>query len=188
MENRSHAGSFDKNAHVEGLMIWHIEQSVARSSGNTSGSDNNANLRPAGVEVECADGLNQLLLGANRGDAGDGFPGTTNNTTWNNASSPNSKSHNNFATNVCVENISPAGTSMTADLRGGYFAPTVTAITPATGETGNTIQITNLAGTGIIHGADFSAAGYRWKHRRVCPRQRARMCQRAMSSGSARAC
>jgi len=152
VENRNTAGFFDSYLNGQGLAIWHIEDNV-RS--NTSGSSSTVNLRPAWVELECADGLNQLLLGVNRGDAGDPFPGSTNNTTFNNGTNPNSKSHNVFMTNVAVENIGPAGTTMQADMRGGFFPPTASSITPASGVANTVVSITDLAGTFIQYGAAF---------------------------------
>ena len=60
-----------------GLYIWHIDQTRI-----TQGAFNNAVNTGAvqGVALVQADGLNDLLNGINRGDVGDAYPGSTNNT------------------------------------------------------------------------------------------------------------
>jgi hypothetical protein len=123
VENRSRAGTFDQFLHGEGLYIWHIEQNVAHSVlGNTGGTNSTSNLRPAGVTLMEADGFRNLLMGNNRGDAGDVFPGSTNKRQFDNTTNPDSRSHNNTATAVLVGSISNAGPVMTAVLRGDAVA------------------------------------------------------------------
>jgi hypothetical protein len=51
-----------------------------------------------------------------------------------------------------VDNISDAGTQMTATMRAGYFPPTVSSITPNSGSSNETA---NVAGSGFVHGATF---------------------------------
>ncbi|MEE9269673.1 MAG: M6 family metalloprotease domain-containing protein [Candidatus Krumholzibacteria bacterium] len=152
VENRSRSGAlFDQWLWGEGFYIWHIEDNLAGD--NTSGSGFIASLRPANVELETADGLNGLLLGANRGDTGDMFPGLANNTLFDNSSNPASTSHNGFATRVVVANIPAPGLTMSADFRGGYFTPTLSSITPNTGEQNLTVAISDVSGTLFVKGA-----------------------------------
>lgn len=152
--NRNKTGAaFDQNNHGDGLYIWHVEENVGN---NTSGSASVANLRPATLTLETADNLNQLLLGGNRGDGGDMFPGSTSNTAFTNLTSPNSKSYNTFATNVAVQNISGPATTMTADMQAGRFAPTLTSITPNAGDNNQVVSITDLAGTFLYKNGTFA--------------------------------
>jgi M6 family metalloprotease-like protein len=160
VENRSKSGRFDQSLHSAGLYIWHIEQNVARSLfGNTGGTSATFGLKPAGVTVMEADGLWNLLSGFNRGDGGDAFPGSTNNRTFDNTTTPDSKNHNDGSTTVLVRSISDPGAQMTAEMRGGYFAPSVSSITPATGAQNAVVPITDLAGSSFVHGATFLLRG-----------------------------
>jgi hypothetical protein len=119
VENRSKTGAFDQFLGAEGLYIWHIEQNVAHSIlGNSGGTGGTATLRPAGVTLMEADGFNHLLLGQNRGDDGDAYPGSSNNRRLDNSTNPDSRSHNNTATGVLVSSISGAAPVMSAMLRG----------------------------------------------------------------------
>lgn len=157
VENRNKTGAkFNQFAHAQGLLVWHIEQNVADGfSVNTGGTGVTTNLRPAGVTLETADGLNQLLLGFNRGDAGDSFPGSTNNTLFDGNTVPNSNSYNDFATNVVVSGISSAAPTMNATMQAGRFAPTVTSITPNSGENNGVVSIDDLMGTFLYKGGTF---------------------------------
>lgn len=156
VENRSKAGQFDQGLYSEGLFVWHIEQNVASSIlGNTCGTGSTTNLLPAGVMVEEADGLRELLLGASLGDAGDVCPGLAGTRTFDNTTSPGSISHNGLATNVLVANVSDAAPQMTATMRAGYFPPAVSSITPNSGNSGGVVAISEVGGSGFVHGATF---------------------------------
>src|SRR5262245_24706931 len=61
-----------------------------------------------------ADGAGDLNHGGNRGDAGDAFPGTNNNRTFNATSSPSSKSYADVNTDVSITEISASSPRMTA--------------------------------------------------------------------------
>ncbi|MEJ2721741.1 MAG: T9SS type A sorting domain-containing protein [bacterium] len=154
MENRNTAGAtFNQYPNGEGLLIFHVEEDVMHTAlGNTGGS---SDATTRGLMVEEADNLNQLRNGVNRGDAGDVFPGSTNNTAFNNSTSPNSLSHNSYPTMALVENISPAGAVMTADMRGGYQAPTLASCSPAAAENNQVVSISELSGAGFVYGATF---------------------------------
>jgi M6 family metalloprotease-like protein len=66
-----------------GLLIWHVDSAQA-AGGNGFHGSNTVNFGSIhGVQLEEADGLQQLWCltnGCNRGDAGDPYPGVTNNT------------------------------------------------------------------------------------------------------------
>jgi immune inhibitor A len=105
VENRQKTG-YDRMLPGSGLLIWHIDDSMS------SNSDEN-HFKVALVQ---ADGLKNLENGDNRGDAGDSYPGTTNNTSFNASSTPNSKSYAGVDTCVAVNNIGASGPVMTAEL------------------------------------------------------------------------
>jgi len=105
VENRQKT-KFDSQLPGGGLLIYHVDEAVAANS-------NEAHPK---VALAQADGLNQLKTGANRGDPGDPYPGSTNNLTFNKTSNPNSLSYGNVDTCVGVTNISASGASMTVRL------------------------------------------------------------------------
>jgi immune inhibitor A len=106
VENRQQSG-FDASLPAGGLLIWHIDET---QSGNT---DENRYK----VALMQADGRRDLELNRNRGDAGDPFPGSSNNTAFTATSTPNSKSYSNTDTCVAVTGISASGPAMTANLQ-----------------------------------------------------------------------
>ncbi len=116
VENRQQQG-FDTglrsiSANAKGCLIWHIDET--RTSANTA----NANPARKLVDMEEANGSPQdldLTTGGNNGDDGDPWPGSTNNTTFNDASVPNSNWYNGSTSGIAVTNISAAGTGCTLD-------------------------------------------------------------------------
>ena len=83
VENRQLIG-FDASLPGSGLIVWHVDDSV------DSNTDENHPL----LRIMQADGLQELERKIDFGDAGDPFPGTTNKSTFNAISRPNSKSYN----------------------------------------------------------------------------------------------
>src|ERR1043166_6719251 len=75
--------NFDPSFPESGLLIWHIDESITANT-------NEAHYKVALIQ---ADGKKDLENGANRGDAGDPFPGSSHNASFNNTSNPNSKSY-----------------------------------------------------------------------------------------------
>jgi M6 family metalloprotease-like protein len=104
VENRQ-LSNYDAGLPSSGLLIYHIDDN------KTTNADETHKL----CDVEEADGLTQMDDQVNRGDAGDPFPGSTSNTTFNDSSTPNSKDYSGAATNVAVSNISASMATMTAD-------------------------------------------------------------------------
>ena len=105
VENRQKV-QFDKFLPGGGLLIWHIDDAIGTNSNETHYK----------VALMQADGKKDLENNSNRGDAGDCYPGSANNTKFNNTSTPNSKSYAGSNTCVAVNNISAAGPVMHADL------------------------------------------------------------------------
>jgi len=104
VENRQQTG-YDAGLPGEGLLIWHIDE------GQVSNEDENHKR----VDLEEADGLNDLDNQSNRGDGADSFPGTLPNFTFDNASNPNSKNYAGANTGIAVTSISAPGAVMTAN-------------------------------------------------------------------------
>ncbi len=105
IENRQKIG-FDKNLYIGGLLIYHVDDS----------KPNNRDENHYKVGLVQADGLWDLNRNRNRGDAGDPFPGSTNNTRFDASTNPNSNDYNNQATYVSVRNIRINGLDVIATL------------------------------------------------------------------------
>ena len=103
LENRQRTG-YDAKLPGDGLLIWHIDEA---QSGNTDENHYKVGLVQA-------DARRNLELSQNRGDAGDPYPGTTGNTSFNNTSTPNSKSFAGQDTSVSISAISASAATMTA--------------------------------------------------------------------------
>ncbi|KAA3616358.1 MAG: M6 family metalloprotease domain-containing protein [Calditrichaeota bacterium] len=116
IENRQKVG-FDANIYNPGLLIWHIDKNIisAKSSSNKVNSDENHK----GVDLEAADGSNDLDHNYNRGDGGDIFPGNANNASFTTTTNPNSTDYTNAPTYVEIANISLSGEMVIADLKIG---------------------------------------------------------------------
>jgi immune inhibitor A len=101
IENRQLTG-YDGSLPGSGLLIWHIDDSIY---GNTD------EFHPK-IKLIQADGADQLQTGWNQGDAGDAYPGLSNNTIFNSTSHPNSKAYSGSDTYVSVTEIPSASASM----------------------------------------------------------------------------
>jgi len=118
VENRQAVG-FDNYLKGTGLLIWHIDDN----------QKNNDNYLHKMVDLEEADGEDDLDFSHNRGDAGDPFPGSGGlrnpNTTFDNASYPNSNNYLLQNTSVKIYNISASSSSIYANLSVGQSNPTI---------------------------------------------------------------
>ncbi len=108
LENRQKK-LFDERLPTGGLLIWRINQTVVDAG--LANNKVNADENNKGVDLEEADGAAHLDSGANRGDAGDAFPGTSNKTAFDNGTNPASTGTNS----VC--GISASADPMTANVR-----------------------------------------------------------------------
>ena len=107
IENRRKIG-FDSYISGQGLIIYHVDETVY-------GNNDQPHYE---VGVEPADGRFDLENNGSVGDAGDPWPGSSNNRTFTNTTTPNSLSWTNqyYAS---VTNISNAGTVMTCNITAG---------------------------------------------------------------------
>jgi len=109
VENRQKI-DFDEYLPGGGLLIWHID-----NSRNTNQDETNKL-----VDLEEADGVNDLDNMINRGDAGDIYPGSSNKKIFDVNSNPNSKDYNNKDSKVSITNIATSNNNiMIADLKIG---------------------------------------------------------------------
>ncbi len=106
VENRQRTG-YDANLPGGGLLVWHIDDAIA----------NNTNEAHYRVALEQADGARHLENNTNRGDAGDPYPGSSDNRAFTNTSAPNSKSYGGLSTCVSISAISDPGPVMSAQVR-----------------------------------------------------------------------
>jgi M6 family metalloprotease-like protein len=122
VENRQQH-KFDTYIHNSGFLIYHVDDAI--------GNNNNENHYK--VDVEQADGVRDLNQGNNRGDPGDPFPGSSQNTRFDFNTNPNSKDYSLQNTFVSVRNIYKDGNMMVGDFEVGprsgasaYGDPTTT--------------------------------------------------------------
>ncbi len=145
VENRQRVG-YDAALPGCGLLVWHIDET--RTSSNSANADETHKL----VDLEEADGLNHLDSATNRGDAGDPYPGSSNNTQFNDTSNPNSRLYSGSSSGVASENMTgPCSSTMSAALTdpGAGQRPANDNLANAQGLTGSSVTVagTNVAAT-----------------------------------------
>ena len=119
LENRQQTG-LDQDLSGSGLLIFHVDENrrFGKYFGrykNSLGSLN-SDMSHKLVDLEEADGRNELDLKISIGDAGDPFPGSTNNRTFDDSSNPNTRDYDSNCTGISVRNISNSGLIMTTDI------------------------------------------------------------------------
>ncbi len=130
VENRQQVG-FDAGleriaSNADGCLIWHIDES------RTSSNSNNDNESRKHVDVEEANGTQDMDTASNRGDNGDPWPGSSNNSTFASSSVPNSDLYDGSASNVTISNISSdTGGECTVDFILTSFQPPAINVSPA---------------------------------------------------------
>jgi len=134
VENRQKNG-FDQGLPGDGLLIWHIDGDTINSNLN-SNTVNDNECYPGGpscatthygVVLVQADNLWELETKLSMGDTGDPYPGSTNNTSLTDSTSPNSNLYNGNPSTVSVTNISASDNQMTATLSVSETITTTTA-------------------------------------------------------------
>lgn len=112
VENRQRTG-YDAGLPGDGLLIWHIDDN----------QPDNTNENHYKVGLVQADGRRDLDRDRNRGDGGDPYPGTANNTLFTGSSMPSSNSYTGQQTSVSITGISASGPTMTAMVSVGSPSP-----------------------------------------------------------------
>lgn len=123
IENRRKTG-FDVNMYGQGLLIYHIDDSVIEKRRNSNAVNNGGTGWKYGVALEQADGLDELFSGADRGDADDPWPGGLNRTSFDSTSTtPNTRTNypsaSTLITSSFVKNIPASATIMSCTLSSG---------------------------------------------------------------------
>jgi len=116
IENRQLTG-FDSEIPGSGLLIYHIDENQGFGHDSWSLGSANDNELSKLVDLEEADGLDDLDSLVNRGDNGDPYPGSSNNYNFNDFSYPNSFGPGNVSTGITITNISNSDSIMTVDLQ-----------------------------------------------------------------------
>ncbi|MFC1555161.1 M6 family metalloprotease domain-containing protein, partial [candidate division KSB1 bacterium] len=116
VENRQKTG-FDVNLPNSGLIVYHVDENQRWGNLRFGWGTNNDDETRKLVDIEAADGQTHMDAKTNRGDAGDTFPGSTNNTSFTNTSTPNSKDYDGLSTGIEITNISASSSAMTADIK-----------------------------------------------------------------------
>jgi immune inhibitor A len=106
LENRQKTG-YDSELPGAGLLVWHVDEQ----------QDSNSDETHYMVGLVQADGKRDLELDKNRGDAGDPYPGSANNQTFDASSTPSSKAFGGQETSVSVTGISASGPTMSAKVK-----------------------------------------------------------------------
>jgi len=138
IENRQPIG-FDRFLHTCGLAIWHVNEStiLGLTASNSVNTRQNCGIwvqtanQHYGLSLEQADANCNLEASGgfgNRGDAGDLYPGSSNNTAFTATTNPNSASQVFGPTDVEVTNISACGATMTADINAFPIANTTAPV------------------------------------------------------------
>ncbi|MCF7805838.1 MAG: M6 family metalloprotease domain-containing protein [Candidatus Marinimicrobia bacterium] len=111
LENRQNS-MFDDYLPGDGMLIWHID--TDKTSLYPGSNDVNADETHKGVDVEAADGAEDMDQEVNRGDLGDPFPGSTANTVFDANSNPNTDDYSGISNIISVSQISSSSSSMSA--------------------------------------------------------------------------
>lgn len=110
LENRQKTG-LDLELPGEGLAVWHINTNKTQAPGNSVNADENLK----GVDLEEADGNNDLDNEVNRGDNGDLYPGSSTNRTFDDNSNPSARTYTNAVTGLQLRNITENGNLVSFD-------------------------------------------------------------------------
>ena len=116
---------------VGGLLIWHIDSLKLATAGNSVNVGT-----PQGVWLMQADGLGQLQS-SSRGDAGDPYPGSSNNTSFSYNTSPSSDLNNGTPTWITVDSITQVVPNGAMSFRLSFGRPSLIAAS----DTGATILL-----------------------------------------------
>ena len=115
IENRKSVG-FDSELPGQGLMIYHIDENKGWGMNNWGGGTVNDNETHKLVDLEEADGNDDLDNNQNNGDDGDSYPGSSNNIEFSSSSYPNSNHYNGNTSGIALTDISDQDTVIIANV------------------------------------------------------------------------
>lgn len=117
LENRQPLGA-DVHLRNAGLAIWHVDATRTHNRFENCGGIVQVTGANPLLALEQADGLCNLEANANRGDAGDIFPGTSGTTSFTPSTFPNSRNYCGLNTGVSVTNIVQTGQNVACTIDG----------------------------------------------------------------------
>ena len=129
VENRQQSG-FDAALPGAGLLLWHIDESRSNNKSEWYPGCSNCSSHYKVALVQ-ADNVYNLEHGANRGDAGDPFPGSTNKRSVGPVTSPAARLYSGNSAGFSLSSISDIGPMMSADITLSDGIPPETTITAA---------------------------------------------------------
>jgi M6 family metalloprotease-like protein len=155
VENRRASG-FDANLPGQGLLIWHAENSTAYTYLGNSGGASNTQQR--GLVLQEADGAFDLLepsyQGGNSGDAGDPYPGSSNNRSFDSTTTPLSRTNGGARSPASVSGIVLGSSNVSATFAGGLPAPSIYSVQPDTIDTERDAEaVLDIRGSWMQYGA-----------------------------------
>ena len=129
LENRNNIG-FDQELPGEGMLIFHVDESI----------NNNRDRHHKQVDLEEADGTDDLDYQNNRGDNDDPYPSLLgSNTAFSDITYPNNYNYNNIAGTFDISNIQVTGDGVAFDM-----------------------EKDNISGEHIAYDTDYSYGSYGW--------------------------
>lgn len=108
IENRQQM-SFDRNLPEEGLIVYQVDETVMALG--VPANRVNSGTSP-GLRLVEADGLGDLVVGRNRGDSHDPFPGYFARTDFDDDTNPSTRTFRGAITNISLHGIEPLGDDM----------------------------------------------------------------------------
>ena len=155
LENRQDVPSrlFDKTLHAEGLLVWQIDWDAVLLRRWSANTVNSSFYDHMGVWPRQADGRDDLgrSSGGNRGDAGDPFPGSTENIDFHAGTEPAARSHQGTAVGLALLEIARQGDDVAFRAVTGYA---VLAVSPLavqmTATVAQDVQLTVQNGDGAV--------------------------------------
>ena len=115
IENRKSFG-FDSALPGYGLMVYHIDENKAWGINRWNGGSVNDDETHKLVDLEEADGNDNLDNNQNGGDDGDPYPGSSNNIEFSGNSYPNSNRYNGNTSGISLANINDQDSVVVADV------------------------------------------------------------------------
>ncbi|MBN2288788.1 MAG: PQQ-binding-like beta-propeller repeat protein, partial [Candidatus Glassbacteria bacterium] len=115
IENRQQTG-FDEMLPGSGLLVCHVDENQRWGTREFNWGWVNDDETRKLVDLEEADGRDDLDKGANSGDEGDPFPGSGNARAFDDNSVPDARDYDLRPTGVKIGNISDSGPEMTAEV------------------------------------------------------------------------
>lgn len=115
LENRQAIG-FDKYLRGFGLLIYHVDENMRSFQNDYEWYPGLDPSRHYLVALEQANGLWQLEKNKSAGNPDHPYPGSTNNTTFDENSTPNSKAYGEIPTSVAVRNIQLSGENIICNI------------------------------------------------------------------------